>query len=127
MKKHAKLTLEKERLGLKIKQQEYEIKKTMLDLKEIYHPLNLALNLASEMISGQNTLLSAAAPTSESGDATDSFSKNGKRPELSAFSNFLAQIIGLLQNYLQLASDVADRKQNIANTKTEYIIGKDDV
>ncbi len=126
MSKHPQLSLEKEKLRLKIKQQEYEIKKTMLDLKDRYHPLNVALNMAGDYIAGnsgeQQQLNSENKNTSPALDGAP-FGANG-------ISNFLGQIIALFQNYIELANEVANNKRkNIRQTEEiqEYVIGRDDM
>lgn len=126
MSKHPQLSLEKEKLRLKIKQQEYEIKKTMLDLKDRYHPLNVALNMAGDYIAGnsgeQQQLNSENKNTSPALDGTP-FGASG-------ISNFLGQIIALFQNYIELANEVANNKRkNMRQTEEiqEYVIGRDDM
>lgn len=112
--------LEKERIKLKIKQQEYEIKKSFLDLKHRYHPLNVAVRAAGDYLAThQNT---AATDQTEYEEASV--------PAAKGIGQLLAQIVGLVQNYFQYA----DQLQNPPNSQAappksppeQYIIGKDD-
>lgn len=51
--KLSELELEKEKIKLRIKQQEYEIKKNLLDLKSEYHPIALLSTLVNK-VKGNN-------------------------------------------------------------------------
>lgn len=120
MKKNTQLTLEKERLKLKIKQQEYEIKKSMLDLKEKYHPFNVALNVAGDFLTGRDNIGIENLP-----DKINNLTNKGRPDEVNGgLGALIAQIVGLLQNYFQFADTAA--AQRATPPQEQYIIGEDD-
>jgi hypothetical protein len=124
MKKNAQLSLEKERLKLKIKQQEYEIKKSMLDLKEKYHPLNVALNVAGDFLTGRDNIGIENLPEQAH---TLLHKKNQAATNNSGgFGALIAQIVGLIQHYFQFADTVSERPNADEPPKEKYIIGEYD-
>lgn len=129
MSKNTKLSLEKEKLRLKIKQQEYEIKKTMLDLKDRYHPLNVALNMAGDYLATNNEPPLVGKEAKSIGQTTTTATRENNEGNVSGLTNFLGQLIALFQNYIELANEAAHkkRKQLRQNEEVEeYIIGRDD-
>ena len=118
--------LEKERIRLKIKQQEYEIKKSLLDLKHQYHPLNVAVRAVGDYWAAQN------AQQNELTTAT----KQQKLPVATGIGQLLAQILGLIQNYFQFADNSLPNNapatittETLAPTTLQndrYVIGEDD-
>lgn len=126
MKKNARIVLERERIKLKIKQQEYEIKKNLLDLKHKYHPFNIALHAAGDYLSGRNAAEMEVMP-----DAPKSEHTNSRRAlHTGSFGQLIAQIIGLIQNYFQLADNINAANDapeaGVSRKEEQYIIGKDD-
>ncbi|MCC7223459.1 MAG: hypothetical protein IT273_07010 [Chitinophagales bacterium] len=120
MKKNARVILEKERIKLKIKQQEYEIKKSFLDLKHRYHPLNVAVRAASDYLT-----------THRETSATDQIDyADTPVPAAKGIGQLLAQIVGLVQNYFQYADQLQNPPDSQAappkSPPEQYIIGKDD-
>ncbi|MGB1205167.1 MAG: hypothetical protein ACPG5B_05945 [Chitinophagales bacterium] len=115
------IDLEKERLKLKIKQQELEVQKSWLKLKSDYHPITVATDFAFELIDGP---IDADDELGQEIAANAKDRRKYRIKKLRKASDVLIHLITVVEGILNGSIDV--EKRNKRDDKQEYVIGKDD-
>ena len=151
MSKSAKIKLHKEFLKLKIKQQEFEIKKTALDLQRRYDPIQLGIGFITDLISGDDELDAIADQVTQIPDpalqravAQASLRRRQRRKQMRNVTDLFTNLMMTLKSFISLGKDALPededdiyetRKKSQKATKKseqppdpeEYIIGRDDL
>lgn len=145
-----KIQLERERLRLKIKQQEYEIKKSFLDVQRRFDPLQLGLNFVSDWLSGDDELDKIADAMTATDDpnlqkaiAEAGLQRQQRQQQVRRAADLLTNIYLALRNFIQMTFDGDDigaglekkkpKKKRKPTTPKEYdeediyMIGRDDI
>ncbi len=150
------LDLEKERLMLKMKQQELEIQKSVVKLKGTYHPVNIATNFALDLIDGSQPMNDSEWNTNDSDSdktnlsAKTQISKHRRKRSkaMLRLGDIFTSLLIILEGFFEAKAQRYDKQQgeqeytdstnksekqntsklrNNKNESEEYIIGKDDV
>lgn len=150
MSKSAKIKLHKEFLKLKIKQQEFEIKKTALDLQRRYDPIQLGIGFITDLISGDDELDAIADqvtqipnPELQRAVAKASLRRRQRRKQMRNLTDLFTNLMMTLKSFVSLGKDtLPDDEDDIYETRKksdkksknqppptpeEYIIGRDDL
>ena len=150
MSKSAKIKLHKEFLKLKIKQQEFEIKKTALDLQRRYDPIQLGIGFITDLISGDDELDAIADqvtqipnPELQRAVAKASLRRRQRRKQMRNVTDLFTNLMMTLKSFVSLGKDALPededdiyetRKKSNKKSKNqpppdpeEYIIGRDDL